>query len=123
MDRTCGWTGCRFCEGGICTQKDGGGHAYGLNAYGRYKYSQQSEEVRRYCRCCVPDLGQYEEARDMTDREAAEVLKRYKLEDPELVDKAIRLAVVALELQDGNLFMEDVPSGTHIGTINGNVTM
>ena len=59
MSRKCGWSDCKFCNNGICEQKDGGGFKYGMDLVGRYKHERQSEEVKQNCRCCVPDLGQY----------------------------------------------------------------
>lgn len=59
MQRKCNWNDCKFCANSICTQQDGGGVAYGMDTFGRIKHEQQSEEVKQYCRCCVPDLGQF----------------------------------------------------------------
>ena len=37
--------------------------------------------------------------------------------------KAIQMAITALEIQDGNLFIRDVPGNLSIGLITGNVYM
>ena len=39
----------------------------------------------------------------------------------EKYDTAIDMAVAALELQGGNLFVDDLSRTLHIGTVNGNV--
>lgn len=61
----------------------------------------------------------------MNCKEAIETLKKNRpngtRECDEELRKAVDLAVVALELQDGNLYMDDMPSGVHIGTVNGNM--
>lgn len=59
MTRECEWKDCKFCDDGICVQKDGGGVAYGMDSIGRLKHKEQSEEIKQNCRCCIPDLGQY----------------------------------------------------------------
>lgn len=58
MEIKCGWIDCRFNLDGVCSQRDGGGTAYGMNTIGRHKHEKQSEEIKKYCRCCIPDLGQ-----------------------------------------------------------------
>lgn len=57
--RKCGWKSCKFNDDGVCKQKDGGGTKYGMDPIGRMKHEQQSGEVKKHCRNCVPDLGQF----------------------------------------------------------------
>ena len=56
--RKCSWP-CKFNVDGICRQKDGGGIKYGMDPIGRMKHDMQSGEVKKHCRNCVPDLGQF----------------------------------------------------------------
>ena len=37
--------------------------------------------------------------------------------------KALKMAITALEIQDGNLYLRDVPGNLSIGLITGNVYM
>ena len=55
----CLWSDCPFNKDNRCKQKDGGGIKYGMDKMGRYLHERQPEEVKQHCRCCVPDLGQY----------------------------------------------------------------
>ena len=62
----------------------------------------------------------------MSCKEAIEILKMiyeaYEDEDT-CVCKAAQMAITALELQDGNLYVRDVPGSLSIGLVNGNVYM
>lgn len=55
----CGFRNCKFNQACECTQKDGGGLPYGINTLGRLLHRKLSTEVKLYCRCCYPDIGQY----------------------------------------------------------------
>ena len=61
----------------------------------------------------------------MTCKDAISILKQL-LENYEPASnsrKAIKMAVTALELQDGNLYVRDVPGSLSIGIVQGNVYM
>ena len=55
----CEFKDCYFNHESRCLQKDGGGISYRLNASAREKHKKQSTEVKLFCRCCTPDIGQY----------------------------------------------------------------
>lgn len=70
----------------------------------------------------------------MTPKDAVQRLKQLDTMCPYLdangnrVDRtpflrAVEMATIALELQDGNLYRDDVSGNWQIGTINGNVIM
>ena len=61
----------------------------------------------------------------MTCKEAIEYLKQLMLynEVASSSYKALKMAVTALELQDGNLYVRDVPGSLSIGIVQGNVYM
>ena len=61
----------------------------------------------------------------MTCKEAIEALKQL-LKVDYLADRtreALKMAITALELQDGNLYVRDVPGSLSIGRVEGNVYM
>jgi len=55
----CNWSDCPFNKDHRCKQKDGGGLKYGMDKMGRFFHEKQPEEVKQHCRCCMPDLGQF----------------------------------------------------------------
>ena len=59
----------------------------------------------------------------MSCKEAIEMLKRmYKVAGEGTRTKdALKLAITALEIQDGNLYLRDVPGPLSIGVVKGNV--
>ena len=64
----------------------------------------------------------------MNCKEAIEFLKKMKndflcLEHEAEYHKAIDMAITALELQDGNLYLKDIPDSLSIGRVQGNVYM
>ena len=61
----------------------------------------------------------------MSCKDAIEILKDLALsyETGSFSLKAIKMAITALELQDGNLYLRDVPGNLSIGLITGNVYM
>ena len=61
----------------------------------------------------------------MSCKEAIEMLKKltkHAYISNDLKD-AIQMAITALELQDGNLYLRDVPGSVSIGLVKGNVIM
>ena len=61
----------------------------------------------------------------MSCKEAIEILKRMAdiAGESTRTKEAIKLAITALELQDGNLYLRDVPGSVSIGLVKGNVIM
>ena len=61
----------------------------------------------------------------MSCKEAIQYLKQIleTYEPASKTHKAIQMAITALELQDGNLYLRDVPGPLSIGIIKGNVYM
>ena len=61
----------------------------------------------------------------MSCKDAIEILKDMLLtyEPASASNKAIKMAITALEIQDGNLYLRDVPGNLSIGLITGNVYM
>ena len=55
----CNWSDCPFNKDHRCKQKDGGGLKHGMDKMGRFFHEKQPEEVKLHCRCCIPDLGQF----------------------------------------------------------------
>ncbi|MBQ9631472.1 MAG: hypothetical protein IJV04_00940 [Lachnospiraceae bacterium] len=64
----------------------------------------------------------------MTPKIAADILMEHrdnpgKAMDEQALTEALNMAVVALELQDGNLNLNHCPYSMQIRTVKGNVTM
>ena len=61
----------------------------------------------------------------MSCKDAIEILKDMLLtyEPASVSNKALKMAITALEIQDGNLYLRDVPGNLSIGLIQGNVYM
>ena len=59
----------------------------------------------------------------MTCKDAIKYLKQIlpEYEPASTTRKALEMAVTALELQDGNLYLRDVPQGVSIGVVRGTV--
>lgn len=61
----------------------------------------------------------------MTCKDAIKYLKQMldSYEPGSTSRKALEMAITALELQDGNLYLRDVPQGVSIGIVKGTVYM
>lgn len=58
----------------------------------------------------------------MSCKEAIDLLKTIEFKDEEL-NTALQMAITALQIQDGNLYVRDVPGSLSIGFVQGTVYM
>ena len=122
----CGFKDCKFHKNGKCTQKDGGGIPYGINVLGRLLYKKLPTEVKLYCRCCHPDIGQYNLVSRVANLlEAWDIFKLHEIcktkeefkeevikifEDKDKVKKLIQLCDELSEKKKGENLIEFNPS-------------